>query len=89
MSNSLLETLNISLEDAKAILNNKPLVMEPLYWHRSIKAYFIPGKRKNAMVQCVEGVWRSSTRFNTELENPELFAPLIELQAAVDESAPF
>lgn len=89
MSNKLLETLNVSLEDAKAILTNKPSVLDPLYWHRSIDAYFIPGKRKNALVQCGSGEWKSSTRYNTELEDLALFVPLLELQTAVDESAPF
>lgn len=89
MSNVLLEKLNISLDDAKAILNNKPSVLDPLYWHRSIDAYFIPGKRKNALVQCGNGDWKSSTRYNEELDNPDMFIPLLELQDAVSESAPF
>jgi hypothetical protein len=91
MSISLLEALNLNLEQAKAVLANKPGVLEPVYWHRLINAYFVPGKRNNALVLCKDGdgVWRSSTRYNKELEDPLLFVPLVQIEEAVQESAPF
>lgn len=89
MSKSPLEAIGLNLNEAKVILANKPSVLEPVYWHHSINAYFIPGKRKNALVLCKEGVWRSATRYNTELDDPALFIPLTQIEQAVIESAPF
>lgn len=89
MSKCELNSLDLALDDAKSILTGKPEVLDPVYWHKAIKAYFIPGKRKNAMVLCGDGTWRSSTRYNTELQDPGLFIPLVQIAQIVEESAPF
>lgn len=89
MSELSLESLNLSLDEAKDIIKNKPDVLDPVFWHKTINAYFIPGKRKNALVLCQEGIWRASTRYNQELQDPGLFIPLVTIEKVVEEKAPF
>ncbi|MCK4090696.1 hypothetical protein [Acinetobacter radioresistens] len=87
MSNNTFEEMSLTIEEAKDILKNKPDVLERLYWHKAIKMFFIPGPRKNALVQCGD-TWKSSTRYNPELEDPNIFIPISKIIQAVNESAP-
>lgn len=88
MSESSLEELGLSVKDAKTILNSKPELPGDIYWQKIIKAYFVRGKRKNALVVYGD-TCRTSTRYNDELDDPFLFIPLSKIQEALEESAPF
>lgn len=85
MSIKTLKSLNLTAEAAEVILNKKPETLERLYWHTEIGLYFIPGRRRNALVHCEDiKSWRTSTRYNEELEGTERFIALDVIQEALN-----
>ncbi len=84
MSKRTLEELNLTKDQVQAILENKPATLERLYWNIEISLYYIPGRRRNALVYCVDiPDWRTSTRYNEELETQERFISLEQLQQLI------
>lgn len=81
MSKYILKDFNMSQDQANKILSEKPDALEPIYWHNEINLYYIPGRRRNALVFCHDiKDWRTSTRYNDELNNLERFIPLLLIQ---------
>lgn len=77
MSKYTYKRFNLTPEQAKEILDNKPAGEGEIYWNREINLYFTKGPRRNALIYCKDiDAWRTSTRYNHEVEELVRYIPL-------------
>ncbi|WP_336040667.1 hypothetical protein [Acinetobacter calcoaceticus] len=77
MSKYTYKRLNLTPEQAKEILENKPTGEGEIYWNREINIYYTKGPRRNALVYCNEiNTWRTAVRYNDEIEDLVRYIPL-------------
>ena len=83
--NSLKKLSNLTDEQVSEIVKRAPEVNRPVYWHREIDLFYTTGRRRNALVFCNDiSDWRTSTRYNEELTNINIFLPVQELKSLVE-----
>lgn len=72
-------------EQIAEAINNAPDCIGDVYWHYEINLYYTRGRRRNALVFCADiSDWRTSTRYNEELANLDIFVPVQELASLVE-----
>ena len=85
------QTVNKVLNNAPTRYRSKLLDDSDIYWNSEVDLYYIKStiterRKRNALVFCMGlGEWRSSTRFNAELDEQSIrFIKLPDLKKQLD-----
>lgn len=84
-----LEQLGLSKDAAEKIVSNKPAGDGEMYFMPETGLYYqlAMDKRKNALIYCqAVNTWRASARYNSELQDANLFIQMSVIKGALKKS---
>ena len=81
-----LSQLGLTKAEAKKVISTKPASDLEVFYMPEIRLYYRKSmdKRKNASVYCLQiDKWRTSARYNTELDDTSMFIPVSKIESAL------